>query len=148
MLSEAIVDRWGEVVATKPDMLLDAVKVPKILNSLKTMPVARTLGYLGNHTIPGQGRRFGPNPAAFGVEGLGCQWGFCDRQSNIAVGYVRSELALMDVIQPRLTTLLYDCAQKLGHDVYVAAPKRFPLPAVDRALLGYIKKHVAVPAAV
>ena len=59
---------------------------------------------------------------AFGAQGLGGQFGFCDRAANVAVGYVRSDLALVDVLQLTVTRELYRCAKQLGHDV-TAVPR-------------------------
>jgi hypothetical protein len=145
ILSPAIVDAWGHVVAAEPDLMMTSVAVPRLLAGMTKAPVPRTLGYLGNSPIPGIGRRFGPNPAAFGAEGLGGQYGFCDRQSNISVGYIRSELAVIDILQAQVTNVLYECAHRLGHDVFVPAKQALPRRVAGRALGAYMRKRVAVP---
>ena len=78
-----------------------------ITKQLAKTPQLRTIGQIGNVSMLGLGQRFGPNPNAYGAEGLGGQFGFCDPEANIAVGYVRSELAFLDVLQPTLTNELY-----------------------------------------
>jgi CubicO group peptidase (beta-lactamase class C family) len=119
LLSPESVERWGRVETNTPDALMTEIPLPRMM-ATKDSPVPRTLGYLGNGAMPGLGHRFGPNPEAFGAEGLGGQFGFADRRSRIAVGYVRSDLAIVDVLQPKLTRLVYECAATLGHDVHLA----------------------------
>ena len=119
VLSPESVDRWARIETSTPDLLMSEIPLPRMMAS-KDSPVPRTLGYLGNGPMPGLGHRFGPDPDAFGAEGLGGQFGFADRRSRIAVGYVRSDLAVIDVLQPQLTRLVYECAAQLGHDVVVA----------------------------
>jgi CubicO group peptidase (beta-lactamase class C family) len=147
ILSEATVAAWGKVLSTEPDQMIVSLDLPRVLSGLKKAPAPRTLGYLGNAAIPGIGLRFGPNPEAFGGEGLGGQYGYCDRQSNIAVGFIRSELATIEVLQPQLTNAVYDCARALGHDVYRPPERPLPRRVADRALGAYMRKNVAVPAA-
>ncbi|HEX3898129.1 MAG TPA: serine hydrolase domain-containing protein [Mycobacteriales bacterium] len=148
ILKPDTVDAWGHVVSRQPDQMLVSLEVPRLLRGIAKAPLPRTLGYLGNTAIPGIGYRFGPNPEAFGAEGLGGQFGFCDRQSNIAVGFVRSELAVIDVLQAGMTNVLYDCARHAGLDVYTPPKKSLPGRAGDRALGGYMRRRVAVPAPV
>ena len=147
ILSPEIVAAWSTVVQNETDALMADLKVPRLASGITGGRTPRTLGYLGNMAVPGLGARFGPNPDAFGAEGLGGQEGYCDRHSNIAVGYVRSELAVLDVLQARLTTVLYDCARAQGHDVYVPAP----VPRWKAALLGalgsQLRRRIAVPTA-
>jgi len=139
LLSPASVEAWGRVATTTPDLLMAEVPLPRMMAD-KDAPVPRTLGYLGNGTMPGLGHRFGPHPDAFGVEGLGGQFAFCDRLNRIAVGYVRSDLALVDVLQPTLTPLVYRCAARLGKDVYVARA-----PGLTKRVAGaLLRRAVAV----
>jgi CubicO group peptidase (beta-lactamase class C family) len=145
ILSAATVDAWGQVVAREPDLMMTELNAPRLLAGLTKAPVPRTVGYLGNSPIPGIGGRFGPNLAAFGAEGLGGQYGYCDRQSNIAVGFVRNDLAVLDVLQSTLTNVVYDCAHRLGHDVFVTPTPPRPRRYVNRALGAYVRSHVAVP---
>jgi CubicO group peptidase (beta-lactamase class C family) len=133
------------VETNDPDLLLADVPLPKMLAKAAS-GVPRTLGYLGNGPMPGLGHRFGPNPDAFGAEGLGGQFGFCDPASNIAVGYVRNDLAIMDVQQPGITRVLYDCARKLGHDVFTPAPTPRVRRAVESAAGAYLRRKIAVRA--
>ena len=93
----------------------------------------------------GLGNRFGPNPASYGAEGLGGQFGFCDPQADISIGFVRSELAFMDVLQPTLTRELYHCAEALGHEVNRVRRSRVRRLA-DRALGAFARRTLAVPA--
>jgi CubicO group peptidase (beta-lactamase class C family) len=148
ILSEATVNAWGHVVSTEPDIMLGSLEVPRLLAGIAKAPAPRTLGYLGNAPIPGLGGRFGPNPEAFGGEGLGGQYGFCDRASNISIGFIRSELAVIDVLHIALTNAVYDCARALGHDVYVPPKQRLAGRLAGHALGRYMRKRVAVPAPV
>ncbi|MDP9182846.1 MAG: beta-lactamase family protein [Actinomycetota bacterium] len=143
LFSRESVAQWGEIASNTPDVLMAEVPLPRMLAG-KEASVPRTLGYLGNGAMPGLGHRFGPNPDAFGAEGLGGQFAFCDRRSRIAVGYVRSDLAMIDVLQPTLTPLVYECASRLGHDVYVPAPVGLPKRLVGRAAGALLRRRVAV----
>jgi CubicO group peptidase (beta-lactamase class C family) len=141
LLSEQSVARFGRVVLNQPDVLMAEVPMPRML-ARKEAPVPRTLGYLGNGPMPGLGWRFGPNPAAYGVEGMGGQFGFCDPDGDVAVGYVRSDCAVVDVLQPALTSTLYACARRLGADVHVV-----PRPSLGaRATGAFLRRRLAVPA--
>ena len=93
----------------------------------------------------GLGNRFGPNPAAYGAEGLGGQFGFCDPQAHISVGFVRSELAVIEVLQPTLTRELYRCAEALGHEVSLV-PRSHVRRLANRALGAFARRRLAVPA--
>jgi CubicO group peptidase (beta-lactamase class C family) len=138
LLSPESGERWSRVETNTPDVLMAEIPLPRMMAS-KEAPVPRTLGYLGNGAMPGLGHRFGPNPEAFGAEGLGGQFGFADRRSRIAVGYVRSDLAVVDVLQPQLTRLVYECAAKLGHDVVV------PTTTLSQKVIGaLVRRLVAV----
>jgi CubicO group peptidase (beta-lactamase class C family) len=117
--------------------------LPRMLAN-KDAPVPRTLGYLGNGAMPGLGHRFGPNPDAYGAEGLGGQFAFADPRSRIGVGYVRNDLAHIDVLQPHLTSVLYACAAKLGHDVYVPEAPSLTKRVVGRAAGALLRRAVAV----
>jgi CubicO group peptidase (beta-lactamase class C family) len=143
-LSEQTVDQFSLVALNEPDLLLADVPMPRMLAN-KDMPVPRTLGYMGNGAMAALGNRFGPNPSAYGAEGLGGQFGFSDRESRVAVGYVRSDLAVIDVLQPHLTRALYRCARRVGHDVYTPVPG----PRVKAALHGVagslMRRKLAVP---
>lgn len=143
ILSESIVDAWSHVLSREPDRLMDGV-MRGPLAKIVVEPAPRTLGYIGNITRPGAGGRFGPNPDAYGAEGLGGQYGYCDPRSNIAIGFVRSEMAVFEILQPRMTTVLYECAARLGHDVHIA---RRP-SLVSRAVGSAVRRAVAVPAPV
>jgi CubicO group peptidase (beta-lactamase class C family) len=141
LLSEEGVERFSRVELNEPDLLMAEVSMPRML-AKKESSIPRTLGYLGNSPMPGLGWRFGPNPASYGVEGLGGQFGFCDPASGVAVGYVRSDCAVVDVLQPTLTSALYDCARRLGHHVHVARR-----PSLGhRAAGAFLRRKVAVPA--
>lgn len=143
-LSEKVVDRFSVVALNEPDLLLADVPLPRTLANQDT-PVPRTLGYMGNGAMGALGSRFGPNPKAYGAEGLGGQFGFSDRESRIAVGYVRSDLAVIDVLQPQLTSAVYRCARALGHDVNTPVPG----PRVKAVLTGVagslMRRKLAVP---
>jgi CubicO group peptidase (beta-lactamase class C family) len=145
IVSEASVAEYGRVAQNEPDLLLADVALPRMLANASA-PVPRTLGYLGNGALPGLGHRFGPNPDAFGVEGLGGQFAFCDPRSNVAVGYVRSDLAVVDVLQPTLTNLLYACAREAGHDVFVRPRPPRVKAALEGAAGAFMRRRVAVPA--
>ncbi len=138
LLSPESVEAWGRIASNLPDLMMSEVPLPRMLADKET-PVPRTFGHLGNGPMPGLGHRFGPNPDAFGAEGLGGQFGFCDRDARIAVGYVRSDLALVDVLQPTVTRELYRCAQQLGHDVTVA-------PSVSRVSGALVRRLMATKA--
>jgi CubicO group peptidase (beta-lactamase class C family) len=143
LLSPESVAEWSRTASTTPDLLMSEVPMPRMMAS-KDAPVPRTIGYLGNGAMPGLGHRFGPNPDAFGAEGLGGQFAFCDRRSRVGVGYVRSDLAIIDVLQPRLTALVYKCAARLGHDVYVPEPPGLTKKVVGRAAGALLRRTVAV----
>jgi CubicO group peptidase (beta-lactamase class C family) len=145
VLSEKSVAAFGEVVLNVPDLLMEDVPMPRML-AAKAAPVPRTLGYLGNGAMVGLGPRFGPNPDAFGVEGLGGQFAFCDPESRVAVGYVRSDLAVVDVLQVELTRALYSCARALGHQVHTPAPPSRLRAALQGTARAYLRRKVAVPA--
>jgi CubicO group peptidase (beta-lactamase class C family) len=148
ILSEDTVDAWSHVVSTQPDQMLASLPVPRLLAGIAKAPSPRTLGYLGNMAVPGVGNRFGPSPEAFGAEGLGGQYGFCDRQSNISVGFIRSELAVIDILHTQMTNALYECARQAGHDVYTSPKRSLPSRVGSRVLGAYMRKRVAVPAPV
>jgi CubicO group peptidase (beta-lactamase class C family) len=145
LLSEESVRRWGKVETNDPDLLMAEIPMPRML-AKAAAGVPRTLGYLGNGAMPGLGHRFGPNPAAYGAEGLGGQFAFCDIDSDIAVGFVRSDLAVVDDLQPHLTNVLYDCARKLGHPVPAAKPTPKVRGLVESAAGAYLRRKVAVRA--
>lgn len=130
LLSPESVDAWSIVVQREPDCTLAEVKTPRLAAGMAKAPVPRTIGYLGNSMVPGLGGRFGPNPEAYGAEGLGGQYGYCDASSKIAVGYVRSELALQDVLQSALTSKVYACARAQGHDVFQPPAQSRPAAAL------------------
>jgi CubicO group peptidase (beta-lactamase class C family) len=144
LLSEESVRRWSRVESNEPDALSGDVTLPRFLAKAAAAGVPRTFGSMGNGAMPGLGHRFGPNPVAYGVEGLGGQYAFCDPDSRIAVGYVRNDLAVMDVLQPTLTRVLYDCARDLGHPVFTppATPRLRGL--LESAAGSYLRRKVAV----
>jgi CubicO group peptidase (beta-lactamase class C family) len=141
VLSEPVVDAWSHVLSREPDILMNGVvKGPLAKVAVEAAP--RTLGYIGNISRPGAGHRFGPNPDSYGSEGLGGQYAYCDPQSNIAVGFIRSEMAVFEILQPRVTAVVYECAARLGHDVFVA-----PRESVFGRLVGAaVRRAVEVPA--
>ncbi len=141
ILSDDVVRAWSRVVSREPDILMTGV-VTGPLAKIAVEPAPRTLGYIGNISRIGAGRRFGPNPDAYGSEGLGGQYAYCDPQSNIAVGFIRSEMAVFEVLQPRVTAVVYECAARLGHDVF--SPPRES--AVSRMVGAAVRRVVAVPA--
>jgi CubicO group peptidase (beta-lactamase class C family) len=144
-LSDAIVEKFSAVVQSEPDLLLADVPMPKMLGN-KQAPVPRTLGYLGNGSLGPLGHRFGPNPAAYGAEGLGGQFAFSDRQSRISVGYVRSDLAVVDVLQSQLTAALYRCARANGYDVFTPVPTPRLKAAATGVAGNLLRRKLAVPA--
>ncbi|HVV74809.1 MAG TPA: serine hydrolase domain-containing protein [Mycobacteriales bacterium] len=141
VLSEGIVDAWSHVVSREPDILMNGV-LNGPLAKLAVEPAPRTLGYIGNIRRAGAGWRFGPSPDAYGSEGLGGQYGYCDPLSDIAVGFIRSEMAVIEVLQPQVTTALYECAARLGHRVAPIPRQSVVRRAVDRVM----RRAVAVPA--
>ena len=143
VLSKESVAEWGSVVQNETDALTLELPVPRVASGMTKGRTPRTLGYIGNVALPGLPGRFGPNPEAYGAEGMGGQYGFCDRRSRIAVGFVRNDLAMVEVLQPQLTEMVYTCAKRLGHDVYVAPP----VPRWKAALGHQLRKRLAVPAA-
>ncbi len=143
VLSPESVRRWGRVETNDPDLLMAEIPVPRLL-ARAASGVPRTLGYLGNGPMPGLGHRFGPNPAAFGAEGLGGQYAFCDPDSNVAVGYVRSDLAVLDVLQPHLTKVLYECSRRLGNQVHTPAPTPRLRALTESTAGAYLRRRVAV----
>ena len=148
VLSADIVERWGQVISNLPDVAFKELTDSRVAIAARadTRCHARS-GHLGNGAMPGLGNRFGPNPNAFGAEGLGGQFGFCDRQPDIAVGYVRSELAAFDVLQAQLTRELYRCAAAQGsrgdHREVFAAVSGSSIAALG----AYVRRRFAVPTA-
>lgn len=143
LLSAESVRAWGVTLTNDPDLLMAEVPMPRMLANASA-GVPRTLGYLGNGAMPGLGHRFGPNPLAYGAEGLGGQFAFCDPESRISVGYVRSDLAVLDVLQPQLTNQLYACAQALGHPVHTPEPTPRFRALAEHMAGAYFRRRVAV----
>ena len=144
VLSSDVVRQWSEVVSRRVDVAFEQVASNWFLARLAKTKVPRTIGHLSNGPLLGVGKRFGPNPNSYGGEGLGGQYAFCDPDANIAVGYVRSELAFAEVLQPQLTSELYRCANALGHKVTIdkrSSPRR----AVGNAVTTYVRRRLAVP---
>ncbi|MCU1601290.1 MAG: hypothetical protein JWO22_1999 [Frankiales bacterium] len=143
VLSPESVAQWAEVIQNEPDAVFEGIEFSRLASGLTKAKTPRTLGYIGNVALPGLPSRFGPNPDAYGAEGLGGQYGYCDRRSNISVGFVRNDLAMLEVLQPQLTAAVYACAKKVGHDVYVAPP----VPRWKAALGSRLRKRIQVPTA-
>jgi len=143
IVSEACTEEFSRVALCEPDLLMSEIPIPRLLGRASA-PVTRTLGYLGNGPMPGLGHRFGPNPAAYGVEGLGGQYGFCDPAGRIAVGSVRSDLAIMEVLQPTVTNALYDCARHLGHSVFTPPPRSWAKALAHGATGALVRRKMAV----
>lgn len=57
--------------------------------------------------------RFGPNPRAFGHDGLGGQIAFCDPDARVAVGFLRSELTASSRFSTKLIDAVYRCETAL-----------------------------------
>jgi CubicO group peptidase (beta-lactamase class C family) len=138
VLSREIVEDGSRPILSEPDYVMADVEVGQRF-AKRLAKISRTKGFLGNASIPGLGPRFGPNPDAFGAEGLGGQHGWCDVRSRIAVGYVRSQHAFVDGAQAHLDSLLYSCARAAGHDVF--QPAR---PSVVSRALGAYTRRVAL----
>lgn len=117
IVSPEVIARFGEPVGFLPDALAGELKLPWLLRRQQSAPVPRGMGYLGN-VMGGPGGLampfFGPNPRSFGVQGLGGQVAFADPDNRIAAGFVRSDLALIDVLCGELVAVLYDCARRVG----------------------------------
>ncbi|MCU1587125.1 MAG: beta-lactamase [Frankiales bacterium] len=143
ILSPESVAAWGTVVQNEPDVTLAGVDVPRLAAGLTKAKTPRTFGFLGNGSLPGLPARFGPHPDAFGAEGLGGQYGYCDPVSGIAVGFVRNDLAMIEVLQPQLTAAVYECARRLGHDVFTGPS----VPRWKAALGRQLRRRIAVPGA-
>jgi CubicO group peptidase (beta-lactamase class C family) len=136
---------WSTVQTCSPDLLAEEVAMPRLLRQDAGVP--RTLGYLGNGGAPGLPRRFGPNPRAYGAEGLGGQFAFCDPANRLAVGYVRSDCVAIDLFQGRLTQEVYRCASRLGLLPVVPPAPSFAASRVQRALTRYLEPRTVVAAA-
>lgn len=132
------------MISNQPDVAIKQLSDSWVLSRLGDTPVARTLGHLGNSGLPGLGNKFGPNPNAYGAEGLGGQYGFCDPDAKIAVGYVRSELAAFDVLQATLTGELYRCAAATGRTVTLVKSSPWKRTA-NAAVAAYAWRRIAVP---
>jgi hypothetical protein len=61
------------------------------------------------------------------------------------VGFIRSELAVIDVLHIALTNAVYD-VRALGHDVFTAPKLTFPARLANQARGPYLRKRVTVPA--
>lgn len=142
VLSREIVEDWSRPILTEPDYVMADVELGQRF-AKRMAKVTRTKGFLGNAAMPGLGPRFGPNPDAFGAEGLGGQHGWCDVRSRIAVGYIRSQHAYVDGVQADLDALLYACARDAGHDVHEPARRSL----TSRALSGYTRRLALRPGA-
>jgi CubicO group peptidase (beta-lactamase class C family) len=66
--------------------------------------------HIGNFAAPGLGLRYGPAQSAFGSEGGGGQIAFCDPESRISAGFVRSQLDMPGRFSAGLIDALYRCA--------------------------------------
>lgn len=147
VLSADVVDSWRHVISSRPDAAFAQLEGGRLLGQLATAPAPRTVGHLGNAPLLAVGNRFGPNPNAYGAEGLGGQFGFCDPDAHIAVGYVRSELAAFDIFQATLTRELYRCAAAAGHSVTVTEPPPTPMKRLlGSAVEAYARRRLTVPA--
>jgi len=145
VLSPQIVAEWSQVATRTPDTLFADAPRTLITKRAVKSPAPRTIAHLGNMSMFGLGNRFGPTAAAYGAEGLGGQFGFCDPRADISVGFVRSELAVVEVLPPPLTRELYLCAEALGHDVSLVRRSHVRRLA-DRALGAFARRTLAVPA--
>lgn len=113
LLTEPGVKRFAVVQLNEPDRLTQEVPQPWWLGG-GNAPVPRTLGYLGNRTVPGLSSRFGPNMRAFGVEGFGGQLAYADPANQVGAAYVRNHLSLVDIVPHELADAVYACAQRTG----------------------------------
>lgn len=68
------------------------------------------LGYQTNLPNPIGERPFGPDERAFGHGGAGGQLGFCDPVRGLGFGFVRSHLALIDMLASKLVAAVYESA--------------------------------------
>ena len=115
IVSPESVDKWAELAVCDVDALVSELDVPGA-SAFTSRPVSRTLGYSLNPALPGEPPRFGPSRRSFGAEGLGGQISFCDREHDVAVGFVRNELTLTTHLSTALIRTLYDCAgARIGH---------------------------------
>ena len=144
VLSTRVVNEWRHLISNKPDVAIEQIAANRVLAKIGGAPVPRTLGHLGNGALPGLGHHFGPNPASYGGVGLGGQYGFCDPDAKIAVGYVRNELAAFDILQANLTRELYRCAAAKGLDVTPVKSGRWNRE-VSAAVGAFARRKIAVP---
>jgi CubicO group peptidase (beta-lactamase class C family) len=125
-----------------PDELAKEMQLPLLLRKAAAAPEPRAMGYLGNAVGSAPTPMMGPNPASFGVAGLGGQVAFCDQQHGIAAAYVRSDLALIDVFSADLNAELYRCASAQGvvsQSVIAPAGGRIQ-QAIGWAGAGYLRR--------
>jgi CubicO group peptidase (beta-lactamase class C family) len=114
VLAPETIDAFAERRMGLPDELGKEMKPPLLLRKAAGAEEPRAMGYLGNAVGSAPTPMMGPNPASFGVAGLGGQVAFCDQQHGIAAAYIRNDLALIDVFSADLTAELYKCAAAEG----------------------------------
>lgn len=109
VVSEQSIARFSAEAIRLPDVTLTELRMPGF-GWVVSRPVRRSLGYVLNPHMPGERPRFGPNPEAFGHDGLGGQIAFCDSDAKVAVGFLRSELSPSSRFSTKLVAALYRCA--------------------------------------
>lgn len=118
------IDRFTTVEGNAVDELAASQEFPRLMRGMATKPTPRSLGFMGNQlNTPGMGDFFGPNPNARGAQGLGGQVAFFDADNNVSAAFVRSDPALIDTLQAKVTAALYSALEANG-------TLRQPLPKV------------------
>ena len=135
IVSSETIDAFAARTAPVVDELNRELDLPLLFRKATAAPAPIALGYLGNAVGSAPLAMMGPNPAAFGVAGLGGQVAFCDQQHGIAAAFVRSDLALLDTLSADLNACLYQCAARQGVVAPdVTAPHGSPVRRVAKGL--------------
>ena len=141
-LLSATIERFSRFEGMAVDELSREIPVGRLLRNQSSKEVARTLGWLGNTPeTAAAAAPFGPNPRSAGAQGAGGQSCFFDPDHQISVGYVRSDLTLVDALVPALNAELYACAARQG-----VVPKALVAPvgsSLGRAVGGLSKRYLA-----
>lgn len=115
IFDKAGIERFAKVEGNAIDELARSQQFPLLMRAAANKPTPRSLGFMGNQLgNPAMGDFFGPNPNARGAQGLGGQVAFFDADNNVGAGFVRSDPALIDTLQAKVTAALYAALEANG----------------------------------
>jgi CubicO group peptidase (beta-lactamase class C family) len=152
LFSEETDRAFQAVTSSLPDELARELATGKAAKRAAEAPVLRVGPNLGNTTgrlsMPDM---MGPNPKAAGAGGAGAQVVFFDREHGLAVAYLRSHMAAVDLQSPRLVAAAYRCATRNGDidasDLPKVGPVRRVLQRPIHAYLAKLERRSFEPAA-